>query len=147
MHTQAKSDRKRQRNSATTNATKNHEHEHQPPTGKPSSDSSKRPGTSDTQKVEDCVEKKKNVLRKEYLPKNQSWGWCEPVLGTAPLVQHVFRQTALTPSLSQWVRAISLRPEASVSSIAAGPALCPCEEWRLRHSPLVVAGSSDDSAR
>ena len=41
----------------------------------------------------------------------------------------------------------TLRTEAPVSSTAAGPALCPCEKWRLRHFPSVVAGSSDDNAR
>ena len=41
----------------------------------------------------------------------------------------------------------TLRPEAPVSSTVKVPALCPCEEWRLHHSPSVVAGGSSDDAR
>ena len=33
---------------------------------------------------------------------------------------------------------------AGVKNTVRGPALCPCEEWRLRHSASVVAGSSFD---
>ena len=35
----------------------------------------------------------------------RSWGRCPRVLGTAPLVEHVLVQTALAPTLSQWVPA------------------------------------------
>ena len=41
----------------------------------------------------------------------------------------------------------TLRPETPVPSTANVPALCPCEEWRLHHSPSVVAGGSTDDAR
>ena len=41
----------------------------------------------------------------------------------------------------------TLRPETPASSTANVPALCPCEEWRLRHLPSVVAGGSTDDAR
>ena len=40
----------------------------------------------------------------------------------------------------------TLRPEAPVSSTVKVPALCPREEWRLHHSPSVVAGGSSDDA-
>ena len=38
------------------------------------------------------------------------------------------------------------RPEAPVPSTVKVPALCPREEWRLHHSPSVVAGGSSDDA-
>ena len=41
----------------------------------------------------------------------------------------------------------TLRLETTTSSTANVPALCPCEEWRLHHSPSVVAGGSTDDAR
>ena len=42
--------------------------------------------------VETSKVKKK---RRGYLAKDRSWARCPPVLGTVPLVEHVFRQTAL----------------------------------------------------
>ena len=50
--------------------------------------------------LEDAGIFKKIPATRGYLTKN-------PVLGSTPLLEHVFHQTALTPTLSQWVPALS----------------------------------------
>ena len=51
-------------------------------------------------------------LKSKGIPESRFWGRCPPVLGMVPLVEHVFHQTALTPTFSQWVPAehVFVRP-------------------------------------